>query len=220
MIFKKYFLIERKLDLENRLKAKEILLKIIEKLPLEKPNKSPQEIFYWIDPDYETIKLSFRPESEDFHAQFQAGSYSTIIIYVPKEIFTKKLSDKQLNKILQNTLENLKEPLFHEIIHMLDNARFDTSKGLTKDYINSPTEFNAYFQMTAQHFDELLEKAISEDNFEKYFGSSGYQFIEKFLSKLEETRPGTVKGIQKEKSRWYKRIYQLYTSLLKRFNQV
>lgn len=220
MIFKKYFLIERKLDLENRQKAKEILLKIISQLPLEKPQKSPKEIFYWIDPDYATIKLSFKPESEDFHAQYQAGSYDTIIVYVPKEIFTKRLSDKQLNKVLQNALKNLKEPLFHEIIHMLDNARFDTSKGMTKDYINSPTEFNAYFQMIAQQFDELLPKAISEDNFEKYFGSSGYQFIEKFLSNLEKIRPGTVKAIQKEKSRWYKRIYQLYTSLLQRFNQI
>lgn len=225
MKFKNYYIVERKLDAENRQKAKAMLNKIIELIGSnsEKPNREKDKsIFYWIDPDYATIKLHFKKDTGEFFAQYQPGSVETIIIYVPnefKQIFTAK-DDLKINQLALKILQSNPIPLYHEIIHLLDNARFDITKAVDKsDYINSPAEFNAYFQMTAHKFEEMLGEAIADGSFEKYFGNSAQEFIQKFLSDLEATRPGTIEGISKDKQRWYKRIYHLYIQLLNNYQE-
>lgn len=225
MRFKNYYIVERKLDVENRQKAKVMLNKIIEIIGSnsEKPNREKDKsIFYWIDPDYATIKLHFKKDTGEFFAQYQPGNHDTIIIYVPNEfrqIFTIK-DDIKINQLALKILQSNPIPLYHEIIHLLDNARFDITKAVDKsNYINSPAEFNAYFQMIAHKFEELLGEAIANKNFEKYFGASSHEFIQKFLSELEATRPGTIESISKDKQRWYKRIYHLYIQLLNSYQE-
>lgn len=158
--------------------------------------------------------------------------YSAFIFYFAPKDHTagyKKYKDYHMIKIpaltkdgsaenLEFRLHSNKRTIIHEIIHALDNMRFDKSMGTFYDveerggekYWNSPNEYNAYFQDAANELEEFINHMTTyefeafEDSFKSFEKFKDWAFDkffhDEFLDNLNS----------KYKKKLLKRLYKLY----------
>lgn len=161
--------------------------------------------------------------------------HSAFIFYFAPEGHTsgyKKHKDYHMIKIpvlpedgspenIEFRLHEMKKTIVHEIIHALDNMRFDKDMGDfyssedmgTKEYFNKPNELNAYYQGAVNELEEFIEDMsfhefeVYEDSFENFQKFKDWTFElffeEDFLDALNKKNQ---RKIEKRLSKYYQEI--------------
>jgi hypothetical protein len=81
-------------------------------------------------------------------------------------------------------------------------------------YYNHPLENNAYFLAAASTLYDIVKNIKTVEQFNKLFGTDNREFLPKFWNYISQTHPNILKYInQTYKTKWNKRIYQLYDEL-------
>jgi hypothetical protein len=145
----------------------------------------------------------------------------TIYINISNEQIYNLFYEKKYRELLIK----IEPTIIHELTHYLDFERhMATSYGHPDirdlEQINTPKEFEAYFQAQAHVWDKDLEMVKKTDNpleeFYKTFGYTAKQFIDKFWEKMKVSSEDFVKvilGSDKYRFKWMKRLYQVYFEL-------
>jgi hypothetical protein len=219
--------IERENDHKQRYLAYQILIQIKKYIELKKYKEitlkskydnvviSLNELHMNLD-----IVFSIRPPDECYAAygDNEVTKNKMILINVGVndrilELYYKKEYHKIIN---ENELS-----LIHEIIHYLDDLRTEGKYRLSNNYkLNSypnyPSEWNAYYQEVASHYDTIIKQIqqISDKNnriqeFYKQIGRSPLDLIKRIV------KDNDIKKNYKEQYyfKFVKRIYQLYYEL-------
>lgn len=150
-----------------------------------------------------------------------------------------RISDIMLLNVLKNEYDltdidsrinsGYRKTFIHEFIHYLDNMR-RKDKGFhktnpresgLKDYYNSPEEFNAYYQETADdvyNFFSRLHKKVSNPNIEKLINEKLSSFKNFYTMFKLHSYPGFIENLNSTyKRKLDKRVYNFYTDLNKKF---
>jgi hypothetical protein len=167
------------------------------------------------------IFLKFPPQTNRVIA-----SYSSIddIIYVNIG-YNEQIKSLFLEKKYKEILKLNESTLIHELTHFLDfhrlGALYSGHPAMSElKKVNTPAEFEAYFQAQASMFDKIVEKLKKVDNpleeFYKEFGDDAYIFMERLWKHYRNKFPefaDTIKDDPKYNGKWTKRLYQLYNEL-------
>lgn len=134
--------------------------------------------------------------------------------------------------------------LHHEIIHCLDRKRFGNEYGAgevsqkiadkttkdkekaVSDYFNNPVEFNAYYHNVAQILVKFITDARNEPEMISYrakiygINDTFPKMLEKLLKRSPMMAKDFMKHInQRNHRRLYKRLYQLYATARKLYDE-
>lgn len=153
------------------------------------------ELRPWIDPEnfpFDYFILFLNPTHREAAYTGRHGADEEILIGMDYSIETiGKVRDQTTSDITDNLiteegfinhrvlvkgmLQFFRRSLIHETIHVLDDGRTQKEKVQDKgersweDYINSPEEFNAFFQETMDVFDEHVERIQQTGQLENEF---------------------------------------------------
>lgn len=208
---------ERKGDAEKRKKAEEILSKIYfafknGRYNVNKNNKGVIDIGDIFPGKY----IKFHMQNDDI------GIASMKIDNDTMQIGVKTIISNNPHASIHSIINTLKSQIIHEIIHWMTFKKTSaTYKGVPQNphmdisgYVNNPDEWEAHFQHTAHYFDEIVNsfkwnKDI--DGFKNMFPDER-TFAAAFWNKLQ---PYIKQNVDKKyKSKYDKRIYQLYHEYL------
>ena len=150
--------------------------------------------------------LDFKDIQDEYDLLFAFGSsrvrdFTFLGDKEEPQIFIPIMGDS-LEDIPKNLWKHRRD-VMHEIIHFLDYQRTGSIK--SKEYYNSPAEFNAYYQETVEDIKEDFEKGrLKINNFEDFVKKVKKNYFDKdFINNLNK----------KYERKLDKRLYQLYSSI-------
>lgn len=215
-------ILERKEDLKKRESARALFIKIyyaIRRKELKFDSSNIAEIPPKVG-DGKVQYIQFNTTSDDSGVSKYKSKYLNMIHIGCKTLFTTTqnplvIFDKQQSAII------------HEIIHIetyhKKDISFATQNNMTVDdirkYVNSPEEWEAFFQQTSHLIDEALA-----DKHIQWFNNTypDYQSFETyFFSVLDNKVKFYVKPLISEEmmKKWRKRIYQFYNECLNKLDK-
>lgn len=110
--------------------------------------------------------------------------------------------------------------IFHELVHYFDFERYKDNKPHIFDVtLNSPQEFEAYFQQFADQCDKIVNRIKSKNDFINYFKDSATEFIKSYWKSLPADISKEIQSEENYYRKWSKRLFQLYNELLSEFNK-
>lgn len=125
----------------------------------------------------------------------------------------------QQNKI-EEIIKLFQPVIFHELVHYFDFERYKDGKPfIFGGSLNSPQEFEAYFQQFADQCDKNLNRVKSKDDFFRYFTNSATEFIKSYWKIVPADIFKEIKNEENYYRKWSKRLFQLYNELLSEFNK-
>ena len=155
----------------------------------------PDDVVGFWDEDTKTMEISFSKKLELVRTLYQQSKIGEII------------------KLFQPVI-------FHELVHYFDFERYKDSKPHIFDVtLNSPQEFEAYFQQFADQCDRNLIRVKSKDDFIRYFTNSATEFIKSYWKLLPADIFKEIKSEENYYRKWNKRLFQLYNELTSEFNK-
>jgi hypothetical protein len=187
-----------------------------------------------ISVDKKTIEIN--PDSSFAYSRKDKAIFIPVnyVISSKKELETdwqeeaSSVGKEQVEKI-RNLVDIYREPIIHEIIHYLDdlnysptyqdNYKVPTDTGSLEDqqkamkgYLNQPSEYNAFYQMTTSKLDKVIYKRIKDGSikmlYDKFFGT-----YEEFLRlyNVYTSIPANKKYLTDDYfKKTHKRLYQYY----------
>jgi hypothetical protein len=207
-------------DVENREKAYELFEKIANDIKNNNIilNNKEDKIFHLSTEIVGLERISILQMSDDLFAVFLPKKSSIVLnnnlIKSPIDLYSFFIK----NKIY----------IVHELIHLLDYIRSEkilTSMHPKSEYnYNAPNEYNAYFQMIASEYDDILKKIMNSSDsklelFKNNFGSTASEFLKLFLDNIKNKYPELYNKMYQEdkwKRKWFKRIYLMYQHMRER----
>lgn len=211
------FLTERKDDPRFTLFIKQIIEEIFSEW--EKTPNSHEILL----PNYDLhVKIVNNSNDNDYGSFYvsRITKHPTIelnVARVSEELFT--------NKKYLEILKKYSRVLFHELTHYVNYFSFKDDSHQLKYYdnehpYNNPMEFNAYYHQVRELMSSALTEVLEKNlKFESYFGNSVQDFIPKFFTVLDSINAKIKSELDsKYKSKWLKRIYQLYFELKDEYN--
>jgi hypothetical protein len=210
-------IIERKGDAAKRQQAEEILSKIYfgfknGKYKIDKSNNGVIDIGDILPNKY----IVFHRQNDEIGI----GSMKTDNDVM--QIGVKTIVANNAHTSLHGIINTLRSQIVHEIIHWLTFEKTTPGyRGVPQDphndiagYVNNPDEWEAHFQHTANHFDEIVNEFKWNKDIEgfKSMFPDERAFATEFWNKL---LPYIKQNVDKKyKSKYDKRIYQLYHEYL------
>jgi hypothetical protein len=213
-------------DKDYRTAANIFYKKIVKTLRNNKDNledillKSPRFKGWFLDPKFfknEEIDVGFIPSTEKGALGY---TKKTAVILIP--VLIGPFDIKHLETRIMSA--TVKQAVIHEYIHFLDKNRTDgKSKSIIdqgiEEYVNSPAEFNAYYQDGADRISDIMETAGQIEKrkpgtLNKYLKSFNV-FKNRFIGKFHET---FIKNMnEKYKKKFDSRLYNLYIGFLDQY---
>ena len=210
-------IIERKGDAAKRARAEELLTKIYFgfKNGRYKIDTSNNGVIN-IGDIYPNKYIVFHRQNDDIGIGTLKTDNDTM------QIGVKTIVANNAHASLSGIINTLKQQIIHELIHWLTFDKTTAGyRGVPQDphndiagYVNNPDEWEAHFQHTANHFDEIVNEFKwnkDVDGFKSMFPDER-AFATAFWNKL---LPYIKQNVDKKyKSKYDKRIYQLYHEYL------
>jgi hypothetical protein len=161
----------------------------------------------------EKLSILFAPKTIEDSGLGRVNGHSIMIIPVLQSSYN--LAN------IESRLSNVKKNIVHEYIHYLDRIRSGgklagtTTKG-KEDYVNSPAEFNAFYQEGANEIEDFI-KIVSDKVEKRRPGTLSKYFVnfEVFKKKvINKFHPEFIENLNKKYQRKLdKRLVNLYNSL-------